>query len=252
MNPKARSFFVAVLPAPIADFYRRLRTAVQVRRKWARPPEEVFSEIYKNNVWGGANGEMHSGPGSRFAQAELYVETVGNFIRDNGISRVIDLGCGDFEIGKKLANACDFYIGIDVVPELIDRNRQLFENDRVRFICADITEVELPDADVCLVRQVFQHMSNKHISKVIKRLRKYKYLIVTEHQPDNPISYNKDKVDDAGIRFDLGSGVYLEQPPFNVRDVRLLFEMHPMVAGELGEPVERRDWGLLRTYLVKI
>jgi SAM-dependent methyltransferase len=215
-----------------------------------RSPEEVFSEIYKNHLWGGADGEMYSGSGSRFAPADLYVQIVTKFIKEHEISTVVDLGCGDFEIGRKLAAECKSYIGIDVVPELIARNRRLFESKSIRFVCADVTKAVLPESELCLVRQVFQHMSNEQILSVLRKLRKYRYVIVTEHQPDVPTVYNKDKAHGAGIRFDLGSGVYLEKPPFNVSEVKLLLETRPMVLGPGNQPIERQDWGLLRTFLV--
>ena len=151
--------------------------------------QEVFSEIYEKNLWGGTKGEPYSGPGSRYAPAELYVKTVIEFILTNGISTVLDLGCGDFAIGKKIAAVCSNYIGVDIVPKLIERNTRLFGSDRIRFACLDITNETLPDAQLCLIRRVLQHLSNEEISNVLAKVQKYPHLIITEHYPNNPVCY---------------------------------------------------------------
>ena len=171
---------------------------------------------------------------------------------ETGVRSVVDLGCGDFEIGRRLAGACDRYIGVDVVPELIDRNSRLYGTSHTSFICADISREPLPDAELCLARQVFQHMSNDEIGTVLREARKYRHLIVTEHHPVTPVAFNKDKIHGFGTRVETGSGVYLDKAPFNVRRIQLLLETVPMVPNEDGEPTPLHDWGLLRTFLVQI
>jgi SAM-dependent methyltransferase len=236
----------------VQQFRYMVRQRQQKKRDIARSAQEIFSEVYEKNLWGGAKGEMYSGSGSRFAPAELYAETITKFIKDHSISTVLDLGCGDFEIGKKIAAACNEYIGVDVVPELIARNSQLYANDHIRFICADITQEKLPHAELCLIRQVFQHISNQEIFKVLIEVRKYPYLIVTEHHPHNPSGYNKDIVHGSRTRVEARSGVYLDMAPFNARNLQLLLETTPMVANGSGEPKAVHDWGLIRTFQVTL
>ena len=96
----------------------------------------------------------------------------------------------------------------------------------------------LPDAELCLVRQVFQHLSNDQIRSIIDKLRKYKYVIVTEHYPapDRLRVPNLDKPHGADIRLYDSSAVYLDQPPFNA-SVDLLLEVpaDPVVC--IGETI---------------
>jgi hypothetical protein len=216
--------------------------------------QEVFSEVYERNLWGGTNGELYSGPGSRYAPAEVYVTTIAEFIKANGIFTVVDLGCGDFAIGKQIAAVCETYVGVDVVPDLIRKNTQLYGSDRVKFVCLDITVDELPKAQLCLVRQVLQHLSNEQILRIIEKLKraKYPHLIITEHYPSNPICYNRDKVHGPGTRVEDCSGVFLDKPPFSTSNLELLIETVPMVPAENGGAQTRHDWGVIRTFKVTL
>jgi len=223
-----------------------------VKNESPRSAREVFAEIYSKNLWGGTKGEIYSGPGSRFEPARLYAETVVNFIRENAVSTVLDLGCGDFAIGKEIAAACDNYIGVDVVPELIERNSRLFGTHHIEFRCLDISTDELPVANLCLIRQVFQHLSNKQILSVLPKLRRYPHLIITEHYPNEPTRYNQDTEHGVGTRVEHGSGVFLDKPPFSVSNTELLFETPPITLSESGEPQVRYDWGFIRTYKVTL
>jgi SAM-dependent methyltransferase len=234
----------------VSKIRNKFRRVLQKQRDRSRSAREVFSEVYTMNLWGGAKGELYSGPGSRFTAAKLYSATVIKFIEDHKIKTVVDLGCGDFEIGKNIALHCDKYIGIDVAPNVIARNTQLFATESIRFVEVDITREDLPDADLCLVRQVFQHMSNREILQVLLKARKYKYLIVTEHQPNDPLKLNRDKVHGAGTRVDFRSGVYLDKPPFSVKGLDLLIEASVEVANDDGQPVKISDWGVIRTFQV--
>ena len=64
------------------------------------------------------------------------------------IQCVLDLGCGNFEVGKCIAPECTRYVGIDVVLGLIERNRIMFSAaSNIEFICLDITTDALPKAD---------------------------------------------------------------------------------------------------------
>jgi hypothetical protein len=86
----------------------------------------------------------------------------------------------------------------------------------------DIVSDELPQADVCLVRQVLQHLPNKDIKAVLAKLAKYEAVFITEGYPmieEGPI--NPDLPLGAGVRFNLqtgrGRGVELDKPPYNER-----------------------------------
>ena len=131
---------------------------------------------------------------------------------------VVDLGCGDFSIGSKLRNYCNSYIAIDIFDELIERNKIHYKSHNVDFRVLDITKDNLPSGDICFVRQVLQHLSNKNIEKFLTQIRgKYSYLILTEHLPSfEKFKSNVDIITGPEIRLYKKSGVVLTEEPFNL------------------------------------
>jgi SAM-dependent methyltransferase len=207
-----RAALLAILPDAVVS---RMRKGVQTLR--ARPARDVFSEIYEKNLWGAAGEKFYSGSGSYGQSAQCYVGCILNFIKAHHIKSVVDLGCGDFAIGKFIAPECERYVGIDIVPSLIEHNSSTFVANNIQFKCLDITKDQLPDADLCLIRQVMQHLSNREISQLLKNAKKYTYVIVAEHQPEIDSVPNIDMPHGGSTRTTLyGSGVYLEKPPFSV------------------------------------
>jgi hypothetical protein len=107
-----RSALIAVIPETAADWMRDVLNTL--RNTQARSAREVYSEVYANKQWG--PDEFDSGPGSHGKPARVYVECVINFMKSHNIKRVLDLGCGNFEVGKRIAPECERYLGVDVVP----------------------------------------------------------------------------------------------------------------------------------------
>jgi hypothetical protein len=132
--------------------------------------------------------------------------------------RLVDLGCGDLGVGRRLMPIVDEYIGCDVVPQLIDEHRRSYSGEGVRFSCLDLTEDELPAGDVATVRQVLQHLSNDQIRSLLPKLAAYRFVIVTEHVPRGDFLPNLDKGMGPGTRLVDGSGVVLGKAPFGLPD----------------------------------
>jgi hypothetical protein len=211
-----RSVLLTILPSAAVTAIRKGVQTLRELRQSMRPARDVFSEIYQKNMWG-VGDKFYSGPGSYGQAARCYIEIIIKFIEAHNIKTVIDLGCGDFAIGKSIAAQCERYIGIDVVPSLIERNRSTFSANNLEFRCLDITKECLPDADLCLIRQVMQHMSNREISRLLKKTQKYAYVIVAEHAPEMDGKPNIDMAHGGHTRTELyGSGVYLDKPPFSI------------------------------------
>ena len=200
----------------------RIRKRMRVRNQ-GRSPREIFSEIYAKAQWGGRRGDFYSGRGSDPLVTRAYCDAVREFIVGHGIRSVVDLGCGDFEVGSRIQCLGVSYVGVDVVPSLVERNRRLYGNAALRFECLDIVEDELPSADLYLVRQVFQHLSNRQILAVLAKFGESSHVIVTEHYPANMDACvpNLDKPAGADTRVVDDSAVFLDRPPFD-RTTRLL------------------------------
>ena len=65
---------------------------------------EIFTNIYENKLWGDKNQNC---PGLNISGSNLnynneYIVFLKEFIKNNNINVVVDLGCGDFEIGIEL------------------------------------------------------------------------------------------------------------------------------------------------------
>ena len=200
----------------------RLAMSKEQRRR------QIFQDIYEEHLWGGGHEtRFFSGVGSRGEAMDTYVERMATLIRRHQAELgrspvVVDLGCGDFQVGRALLSRLPdiTYIGCDIVPELIAHNNQTYGTDRISFRQVDIVVDPLPAGDICLVRQVLQHLSNEEISGIIKRMGRYKLIYVTEGQPEQRVGpVNPDKAAGAEVRFDWttgrGRGVELDRPPFN-------------------------------------
>ncbi len=206
---------------------RRQKIASREQQKFAeKSVAETFSEIYKNNVWGGKSGEFFSGDGSRGKYAKVYAEAVKKFIAENDIKKVVDLGCGDFQVASMFVSEDIYYTGCDVVPNLIEHLNKTYGSEKREFRRVNIVEDELPTGDLCLIRQVLQHLSNHEIVKILDNCKNFKYLIITEHYPNPNVELvpNLDIPHGPDMRLHYDSAVVPDKPPFNVKNVKLLVE----------------------------
>lgn len=189
----------------------------QLKKPW--PTKDAMVQIYENNLWGGNQSEFFSGDGSHNPELiNPYLETVTSFLDAFETPPIIcDLGCGDFNIGKELVKYSKKYIAIDIVPELIAHNKKTFKANNLEFHSLDIAKDKLPAADCVILRQVLQHLSNAEIKSVGEKLYDFKYVILTEHLPEEDFEPNKDIISGQGIRLKKQSGVNLLAPPFNFK-----------------------------------
>lgn len=194
------------------------------RKKEPWPTKDVMHQIYENKMWGGGV-DFYSGIGSHSPEiVNPYVKELAGFLNSFDEKLVVcDLGCGDFNVGSQLVHQTKKYIAIDIVPGLIERNRDAFKSKELEFLCLDISADELPKADCAIIRQVMQHLSNKEIASLLAKLVGYKYLILTEHLPLGDFIPNKDIISGQGIRLKKNSGVDILAPPFNMK-ARLINE----------------------------
>jgi hypothetical protein len=184
---------------------------------------EAFGAVYREHHWGGEDQPFYSGSGSHMPSIVTpYVTAVRAFLaRFEHPPQVVDLGCGDFNVGAQIRDQCSTYIACDVVPELIDFNRTRYADRDVDFRAHDLTAAPVPPCDVVFIRQVLQHLSNADIIRGLQNLQgRCRYLVVSEHIPaTTDFPANQDKPSGASIRLDFGSGVVLTAPPFNLQPV---------------------------------
>jgi hypothetical protein len=241
-----RNFIKSIIPRPILAKIRSNRARKISKMFENKSTEEIFSLIYKNNVWGKSENDLfYSGSGSRNAEiTSVYIKQVSEFLKTVPTNLdVVDLGCGDFTVGSKIRPYCSKYIACDIVPELIEYNKNKYIQDDVDFRLINISKDDLPKGDIAFVRQVLQHLSNDEIKNTVFKMKKiYTFIIITEHIPkSNNFVSNINKPTGAGTRLDFNSGVVLTDNPFDlmVIEEKILCE------------VEEAD-GIIRTTCYKI
>jgi SAM-dependent methyltransferase len=216
-------------PQSLRRLSRRLKADLKASRNRHLSAQDVFTTVYTKGMWGGEPGTFCSGPGSNEEAAKPYADFVIQFMTEHNVKSVVDLGCGDFRVGRLIAASGVSYAGVDVVEPLIAENIRRNSSPTVRFQRADITADALPEGDLCLVREVFQHLSNGQVAAVLAKLSNYKHALITEVHPDDFQHYqiNRDKPHGATSRLAHFSVLCLDQPPFNVAGARLAFEIDP-------------------------
>jgi SAM-dependent methyltransferase len=219
-----RSAVKRFVPRLILAAYGRGRLRWDMARSRGKTREKIFSDIYENNRWGGDPGTYDSGSGSRPDITGSYISAIRALIRREGVKRIVDLGCGDFEVSRRILSPELSYVGCDIVPGLVASNTARFASERVKFHNLDVVTDPLPTGDLCIIRQVFQHLSNGDIATVLQKARQYPLLVVTDEQVvgDNS-DINVDIIPYHGTRRLFGQGLRLERGPFFER-VEILLE----------------------------
>ena len=183
---------------------------------------DIFSDVYEQKQWGATSaGDPSSGKGSHDPQITTpYVDAVKKFLSSFATPPdVVDLGCGDFNVGKQLRTSCGKYTACDVVPALIERNIAAFKESDVDFRVVDIARDPLPEGEIVVIRQVLQHLSNSDIASVLPKLGAYRFAVITDHQPIGRFVPNADIPTGPHIRIAVGSALDLASPPFDLRSI---------------------------------
>ncbi|KUL83685.1 hypothetical protein ZTR_07490 [Talaromyces verruculosus] len=140
-----------------------------------------FIEVYHKNIFGGI--ESKSGNGATLAQTAVIRQEIPRLFNDLNIKSIVDAPCGDFnwmkEIIKQSPNIQ--YLGVDVVPDLIETNTTAYATDKVKFQIGNIVTDVLPQNDMIICRDCLVHMPMEHALKAIDNFRKSgaRYLLCT-------------------------------------------------------------------------
>jgi hypothetical protein len=121
-----------------------------------RPAEDIFTEIYSANQWGGK--ESVSGSGSDLLQTSVIRERLPALCREFDVHTMLDIPCGDFHWMKRVDLGTVAYTGADIVADLIVDNSR-YEKSNIRFCKLDLLEEKLPKVDLVLCRDCLVHFS---------------------------------------------------------------------------------------------
>jgi hypothetical protein len=175
--------------------------------------EIVFTNIYQNNAWG--SKESVSGGGSTLTQTSLIRKALPELFTSLNIKTILDAPCGDRNWIKEINLTSFTYIGLDIVPEIIQKNKQLFPS--INFLLSDICKDSIPQVDLILCRDCLGHLPNNEIINALKNFKKSnsKYLLTTTFTDKNR-KVNND------IRAGKWRTIDLSRPPFNIGDPLLI------------------------------
>jgi hypothetical protein len=185
-------------------FYQSLKRLVA---KDQESMKGVFSTIHKSNAWLGT--ESISGLGSDSVNTRVLKLELPGLFRELGIRSMLDAPCGDLAWMREIHGGLERYVGADIVPEVIRRNKELYRRPNSEFRVLDITKSKLPRVDLILCRDCLVHFSREHIGAALQAFKDSgsTYLLTTTFTGPRP---NRD------IRTGEWRPLNLEAPPFSL------------------------------------
>jgi 2-polyprenyl-3-methyl-5-hydroxy-6-metoxy-1,4-benzoquinol methylase len=180
--------------------------------------DDVFADIYKRGEWGtDESGKGNSGTGSDPENAKKYIDFLQNYLTQNNIKSVVDLGCGDWRISRTINWDGVRYLGIDVVASVIQENIEHFAAPNISFLKADGSDTCLPAADLLICKDILQHLPFQDIHEIISQFGKFRHCIIVNDV--NPSTLTCENMD-------IPRGHYrsldLTQPPFSMLGEKVL------------------------------
>jgi FkbM family methyltransferase len=186
----------------VFNSYRRLHNSIL---GCDIPHAQIFNFIYETDLWEGG-----SGAGSSPQSTERYRAFLKDFITENGVRSVVDAGCGDWQSSRLIDWSEIDYLGIDVSSVVLN-NTKRFARDGVRFIEGDARTLDLPAADLLIMKDVLQHWANSDIMAIIPQFRKFRYCLITNGATEQVQAYVNRDMPAGGYR-----PVDLSQQPFSI------------------------------------
>jgi hypothetical protein len=149
-----------------------------------------FTRIYETNYW--ASSESRSGEGSSLEATIDVRRALESFLADHHVQSMLDVPCGDFNWMRHVKMSAT-YVGGDVVPALISKNRDLHSTPRRAFEVVDLTRSNLPRCSFVFTRDCLNHLSIRDIFLALAniRLSGAEYLAVTQF-PDHTVNCNQE------------------------------------------------------------
>jgi hypothetical protein len=133
-----------------------------------KSPEQVFTDIYRNNKWYGTDSV--SGVGSDAVQTSVIVERIPRLLEEFSVKSILDVPCGDFFWMSRIDLAGVSYLGGDIVQDLVDRNSARYGKPGVEFRRLDLISDDLPAAELILVRDCLVHLCYEDIAAALENV----------------------------------------------------------------------------------
>ncbi len=176
------------------------------KRRYRQSRENIFRDIYAQNLWG--DQESVSGPGSNLERTSAFRAELPPLLKAIGVRTLLDAPCGDYNWMREVELEVERYIGVDIVPELIEQNQRQYETATRSFLHRDLVLDRMPRADAILCRDGLVHFP---LADICAALRNFKrsgacYLLTTTF---TGVEAN------CEIKTGEWRPINLQRPPFN-------------------------------------
>jgi hypothetical protein len=142
-----------------------------------RSMQETFAQIYASGAWTredghGDEGVSLSGPGSNLQQTAALRAELPRLVAELGVRSFLDAPCGDYFWMSRVDLNVESYLGVDVVPEVVSRNRSRFAGPGRDFRVLDIVRDPIPQADLIFSRDCLVHLSDDNVHRALDNFRR--------------------------------------------------------------------------------
>lgn len=128
---------------------------------------EVFSRIYREREWG--SEESVSGRGSELRNTAQLIRELPGLFKRLAIESVLDVPCGDFNWMRHVDLQGVRYIGGDIVGDVVDKNKDLYQSNDRSFFRLDLLNDPLPFCDLIICRDCLFHFSRADVFKALRQ-----------------------------------------------------------------------------------
>lgn len=154
---------------------------------------------------------------SLLENASPYIDFLQDFMKENNIRSVVEVGCGDWKVSRYITWGDIQYHGYDVVKGVINQNRKKYGSPFIQFSYADAISTELPEADLMICKDVLQHFPNEDVKSFLGQTSKFKHCLII-----NDTSYAKNEENENK---QISKGGYrpldLSRQPFKVKGMKI-------------------------------
>lgn len=175
-----------------------------------------FQQTFEQKKWG-TTLDTVSGEGSTMERTAGIREGLPKLIQEFQIKSMIDAPCGDYYWMKHVDLPLESYLGLDLVPAIVEKNNQQFAKPpRIQFQVGDLIAGPIPKADLIMIRDCFIHLSLGHIKSVLKNVKDAGITWLLASQSPQQ-TYNRDIPSGPGCR-----DINLKLAPFHLPEPRYI------------------------------
>lgn len=167
-----------------------------------------LKKFFFKNKWGNDETETVSGAGSTVKYTENIRRELPELWKKYDVRVFLDAPCGDFNWMKLIDASSIVYCGMDIVEDIVRRNKERYGGYHRYFRAGDITEDPLPMADLMMCRDCLFHLRYSDAFRFLNNFVEsgIPFLLLTS----NLNAHNRD-IERPGLWRQMN----MRRPPFN-------------------------------------